>query len=163
MLDSRAMHTEFRRVDAQAEIANLLSFDREVFPAADRLDAGYWMELESYWVLIDGVTAGCCAFQQDVDFQEDIDGVNPPTAGSLLLATAGVLPQFRRSGLGQMILCWEICYARHHGFRRMVGNMRAGNRAIIELTRKLGFHVIRTTPAYYSGPVDATVVIELVL
>ena len=168
MLDSASrlsapVRTEFRRVEPVKEMPSLLSFDREVFRAADRFDATYWKELVSYWLLVDEERAGCCAFEANVDFTGDIrdDGTNARLDGSLLLATAGILPTFRGIGLGQMLVYWQICYARRHGFRRVVANVRSRNAAIIDLTRKLGFKVIRTTPGYYSDPQDATVVIEL--
>ena len=142
---------------------SLLSFDREVFGAADRFDATYWKELVSYWLLVDGERAGCCAFEANVDFTGDIrdDGTNARLDGSLLLATAGILPTFRGLGLGQMLVYWQICYARRHRFWRVVANVRSKNATIIGLTRKLGFKVIRTTPGYYSDPTDATVVMGL--
>jgi ribosomal protein S18 acetylase RimI-like enzyme len=57
----------------------------------------------------------------------------------------------------------EIAFARSHGFRRIVTNVRSGNRAMLALNRKFGFREIRRTNGYYTGPRDATVVMELVL
>lgn len=142
---------------------SLLTFDRKVFRVSDRFTADYWKELESYWMLIDNVKVGCCAFERDVDFQEDVreDGVNPQMKGSLYIASTGILPRFRGLGLGQMLKYWEICYARRYRFRRVVTNMRGNNTTIVRLNKKLGFKVIRTTPRYYSHPTDLTVVMEL--
>jgi ribosomal protein S18 acetylase RimI-like enzyme len=98
-----------------------------------------------------------------VDFQEDINqgGINPRLKGSLYISTTGILPRFRGIGLGGLLKCWEISYARYHGFNRIVTNTRQRNVAMIKLNRKFGFRMIRTTPAYYSDPPDATVVMEL--
>lgn len=103
------MRTEFRKVHPQEEIRSLLAFDRKVFPPSDLFDSDYWRELESHWMLIDGVKVGCCAFEKDVDFQEDIrqDAANPQMEGSLFIATTGILPRFRGFGLGQMFKCWH--------------------------------------------------------
>jgi len=155
------MHTEFRKAQPAREMRSLLAFDRKVFPASDRFTADYWKELETYWMLIDGVKVGCCAFEENTDFHED--GVHAQLKGSLYIATTGILPRLRGLGLGTMLKYWEICYARRHRFGRIVTNMRASNTTIIQLNKKLGFKKIRTIPHYYSGPEDSTVVMDLLL
>ena len=148
------MHTEFRKVRTPDEMRRLLAFDRKVFHAADTFPADYWMELESYWMLAGNATVGCCAFERDADFGER-------KKGSLYIATTGILPRYQGLGYGQLLKCWEICFARYHGFRRVVTNTRSRNRAMIDLNRKFGFEVIRTVPLYYSSPTDSTVIMEL--
>jgi ribosomal protein S18 acetylase RimI-like enzyme len=66
-------------------------------------------------------------------------------------------------GFGQLMKCWQIAYARLHGFSRIVTNTRKRNTGMIALNRKFGFATLRTTPGYYSAPADSTVVMELVL
>ncbi len=83
--------------------------------------------------------------------------------GSLYISTTGILPKFQGKGFGQLLKCWEIAYARHNGFTRIVTNTRKRNRSMIALNRKFGFRIIRTTPRYYSDPTDSTVVMELTL
>lgn len=158
------MKTEFREAVPAAEIRSLLAFDRKVFPKADLFDADYWKSCVVYWLIIDGVKAGCCAFEQHVDFRDDgAGGRNPPRKGSLYIASTGIHPKFQGKGFGTLMKSWQICYARHHGFQRIVTNTRRGNRAMIGLNRKFGFRMTRTTPRYYSDPDDATVVMELLL
>jgi len=159
------MKTEFRKVDAQKEMRSLMAFDRKVFRASDRFPADYWRTCESYWLLAGNIKIGCCAFQRHIDFQEDVreDGLNPPLKGSLYISTTGILPRYQRMGFGQLMKCWQIAYARFHGFSRIVTNTRKGNAGMIALNRKFGFATLRTTPRYYSAPPDATVVMELVL
>jgi len=155
------MHTEFRKAEPASEMRSLLAFDRKAFLASDRFPADYWRELESYWMLIDGVKVGCCAFEKNVDFHED--GELTRRKGSLYVATTGILPRFRGLGFGTMLKYWEICYARRHRFGRIVTNMRASNTAIIQLNKKLGFKRVRTTAHYYTDPEESTVVMELLL
>ena len=114
-------------------------------------------------MIIDGQRVGCCAFQPNMDFQEDIrdDEVNPSLKGSLYITTTGILPKLQRAGLGLILKSWQIAYAKRHGFRRIVTNNRRRNSAIIRLDKKFGFRVIRTTPEYYRSPTDSTVVMEL--
>ena len=133
-----------------------MAFDRKVFPPSDRFPASYWKQLESYWLLVDGVNSGCCAFEPHTGFED-------PLRGSLYIATTGILPKFQRQGLGALLKSWEVAYARRHGFQRIVTNTRKKNRAMIALNRRFGFEIIRTVPRYYADPVDATVVMELLL
>jgi ribosomal protein S18 acetylase RimI-like enzyme len=146
-------------------MSSLLAFDRKVFPVSDRFEEDYWRTLTSYWMLIDRVKVGCCAFEKNVDFQEDIrdDETNPPMHGSLFIATTAILPRYRGAGLGQMLKCWQICYARRHRFPRIVTNVRKRNTNMLRINQRFGFEVIRTTQGYYSGPNDSTVVMELCL
>ena len=130
---------------------------------ADLFSTEEWKEYESYWMIVDGTAVGCCASQQNVDFQEDIrkDEHNPPMKGSLYISTTGILSGFRSRGLGRLLKSWEIAYAKDHGFSRIVANTRERNIKMISLNKKFGFKVIRRTSGYYSGPTDATVVMEL--
>lgn len=154
---------EFRKALIPDEIRDLRAFDRKVFLKADLFSTKEWREYESYWMIVEGTAVGCCAFQPNVDFQEDIreDDLNPPKKGSLYVTTTGVLPKFQRMGLGQMFKGGQIAYAKYHGFNRIVTNSREGNTAMISLNRKFGFQIIRETPGYYSDPTDATVFMEL--
>jgi ribosomal protein S18 acetylase RimI-like enzyme len=58
---------------------------------------------------------------------------------------------------------WQIAFARHHRFTRMVTCSRESNRPMIGLNRKFGFRTVRTTRAYYSDPVESAVVMERLL
>jgi ribosomal-protein-alanine N-acetyltransferase len=100
-----------------------------------------------------------------VDFNGDVsaDGGNLPLKGSLYVSTTGILPAFRGMGWGQLLKCWQIAYARFHGFTRIVTNTRKRNIPMQAINKKFGFHVTRVTPRYYSDPADATVVMELLL
>jgi ribosomal protein S18 acetylase RimI-like enzyme len=157
------MRTEFRKVRTPDEIGSLVAFDRKVFSAVDRFSAEYWRRVQSYWMLIDGVKVGCCAFEKHVDFQQDQreDGLNPRLAGSLYIASTGILPAFQGRGFGRMLKCWQIAYAWQHNFSRIVTNTRKRNKPMIHLNRRFNFEVIRVTPNYYSEPADSTVVMEL--
>jgi len=157
------MRTEFRKVKTADEIGSLVAFDRKVFSAVDRFSAEYWRRVQSYWMLIDDVKIGCCAFEKHVDFQQDqrADGMNPRLVGSLYIATTGILPRFQGCGFGRMLKCWQIAYAWQNKFNRIVTNTRKRNKPMIHLNRRFDFEVIRVTPNYYSQPADSTVVMEL--
>jgi GNAT superfamily N-acetyltransferase len=157
------MKTEFRKATPATELRSLMAFDRKVFPPSDLFDADYWKACVVYWLIVDGVKVGCCAFEEHVDFQDDVrsDAVNPPLKGSLFIASTGIVPKFQGKGLGSLLKSWQICYARHHGFKRIVTNTRSRNTAMIHLNQEFGFRILRTTPLYYSVPADSAVVMEL--
>ena len=155
------MRTEFRKAAVPREIRSLMTFDRKVFQKSDLFDAAYWRTCIAYWMIVDGIKVGCCAFEEHVDFRDDdTGGVNPTMKGSLYICTTGILPKFRGRGFGDLLKSWELAYARYHGFTRVVTNMRSRNSAIIKLNRKFGFRVIRTASRYYSDPSDSTIVME---
>ena len=81
----------------------------------------------------------------------------PPASGSLYIASTGIHPDFQGMGFGQLLKNWQVIYARYRGFERIVTNTRKSNSAMIALNRKFGFRIIRTTPRYYSDPVESTV------
>jgi len=157
------MRTEFRKVRTADEIGSLMAFDSKVFSAADRFPRDHWLNVLPYWMLIEGIKVGCCAFERNVDFQQDQrrDGVNPPLAGSLYIASTAILPRFQGHGFGRMLKAWQIAYAWRHKYNRIVTNTRKRKKPMIHLNRKFNFEVIRITPGYYSGPSDSTVVMEL--
>jgi ribosomal protein S18 acetylase RimI-like enzyme len=145
------MKTEFRKATLPREIRSLMTFDRKVFSASDLFPAEYWKACESWWMVIDGVKVGCCAFERRTDLRK----------GSLYLASTGILPSYRGRGLGQLLKSWQIAYAHTHGFTRILTHARERNEAIIALNTKFGFRTIRTAPRYYTDPEDAAVVMEL--
>jgi len=145
------MKTEFRKADASKELRSLMAFDRRVFPASDCFDADYWRECEAWWMLIDGVKAGCCAFEKNVGAAK----------GSLYIGTTGILPKYRNMGFGRLLKAWEIAYARHHRYARIAIHTRRSNIATIALNRSFGFRIIRTVKGYYTEPDEAAVSMEL--
>ena len=162
MRKTPSMRIEFKKAVLPDELRSLTAFDRKVFPA-DYFGAAQWREYQSYWMLLNGRRIGCCAFEEHVDFQDDLreDRTNPPLAGSLYIASTGILPSFQNRGFGHLLKQWQTCYARHNGFTRIVTNTRKGNAAMVHVNRKHNFQVVRTTPGYDSNPIDATVVMEL--
>ena len=99
------MRVEFRKAEVPRELRGLVDFDHKVFPRADWFPPSYWKTCESYWMLVDGVKAGCSAF----DLDSDDDG--PLPHGSLYIASTGILPKFQGIGFGRLMKAWQITYA----------------------------------------------------
>jgi ribosomal protein S18 acetylase RimI-like enzyme len=143
------MRMQFRRANAVTELRELVRFDRQIFRRADVFPPAYWRSVESYWMIVDGVKVGCCAFE--------------PNGVTLYVASTGVLPDFQGRGLGKRFKRWQIAYARRHGYTRMLAHCRQKNLPMISLNRKVGFRTVAVTPGYYARPTEAAVLMELPL
>jgi GNAT superfamily N-acetyltransferase len=159
------MKTQFRKAVLSEELKLLVAFDHKVFRKADWFKRSEWKSYESYWMTVDGVAVGCCAFQHHVDFHEGQEKENPPLRGSLYIATTGILPDCQYKGFGRLLKSWQIAYASRNGFTRIITNHRASNHQMIELNKKFGFKIIRRPKAdyYEEDPPEPTVVMELKL
>jgi ribosomal protein S18 acetylase RimI-like enzyme len=157
------MNIEFRKAVVPNEFRSLVAFDHKAFSQhpSDWFTRRDWDECESWWLLVGGRKVGCCAFALHTDLAKDFKKKDPPSRTSLYVVTTGILPGFRRSGFGSLFKAWQICYARHHEFTRIVTNCRAGNKSMILLNRKFGFKIVRTMPNYYEDPPEPTVIMEL--
>ncbi len=149
------MKTEFRRVALPKDLRSLVIFDRKVF-RTDAFHREDWLQYESWWLLVDGVKAGCCAFEKNVGIGPD--GEMVPEPGSLYVATTGILPRFQGQGLGALMKSWQLSYARRHGFGRVVGTSRESNAAMIALNERFGFRVVSKIAGYYHEPLESAVV-----
>ena len=155
---------EFQKAKLPDDVLSLRGMDVDLF-GDNAFDEAAWLNVEAYWILFYGRKAGCTAFISNTDFQEDIreDEQNVPEQGTVYILTTGLFPEYRGRGLGSSIKDWQIKYAKGRGFRRIVTNCRESGLAILHLNQKFGFKAVRTTPGYYSSPVEATVVMELLL
>ena len=159
------MRTEFRKAILPDELRSLVIFDHKAFHEfkADWFGREYWKKFESWWMIAGNRKVGCCAFERHVDFREDLEGHNVSCRGSLYISSTGILPCMQGRGFGKLLKCWQITYARHHGFTQMVTNHRESNRRIIRLNQAFGFKIIRTTAGYYAEPAERVVVMKLKL
>jgi len=149
------MNVEFRKVDLPKDLRALVRMDHKIFPKADWFPPSYWKCCESYWLLVDGKRAGCCAF----DLREDDRG--PLPHGSLYIASTGILPSFQGCGMGRLMKAWQIAYARRNGFTRILTTTRRRNRPMIALNKAFGFRVARKIAGFYADPPDTALVMEL--
>jgi hypothetical protein len=95
------VRVEFKPAVLPRDLRTLMAFDRKVFPKADLFDADYWRQCDSWWMLVDGVRAGCTAFEHDTDGEKH-------RPGCAYLASTGILPKYRGRGLGRLMKSWQI-------------------------------------------------------
>ncbi len=70
------------------------------------------------------------------------------------IATFGVLPAFRRQGIGSALL--EAC-EKELNVERVRLSVRVGNKTAIRLYSSFGYQRVGTWPEYYRGGIDAVV------
>jgi len=141
-------------------------FDHKAFREyeGDWFDADYWKQCVPWWMIVNGKKVGCCAFEHDVDFREDLSDENRFCRGSLYISSTGILPSSQGKGYGKLLKQWQLAYASitlamvcDNPIESMVA------RKIISLNKSVGFKVIRTTANYYENPTERVVVMELKL
>ena len=147
------------------ESVNLPGSSAEIFPATWR-DLTELRHLEQVcfrqdaWPLLDVIAV--LSFPGIVRLKAAIDGEmvgfiageirNSPELA--WIATFGVLPAFRRQGIGSALLgaCEEDL-----GVERIRLSVRQGNENAIRLYKSFGYQQIGTWPEYYRGGIDAVV------
>ena len=150
------MSIEFKRAVLPAELDDLLKFDHRIFGSFpdDLFEPQDWLSMQSFWMYVDEVRVGCCAFEHDTDY----DG--QPRMGCLYVASTGILPEFQGRGLGRKQKEWQIKYARDHGFSVIATNMRESNLRIRRINESVGFSFRCLHPDYYHDPDEAACVME---
>lgn len=71
------------------------------------------------------------------------------------ITNIGVLPAFRRRGIGEELMRKMIEYAQQNGAARILLEVRESNLAAQRLYARLGFEVLGTRADFYSAPREA--------
>jgi ribosomal-protein-alanine N-acetyltransferase len=77
------------------------------------------------------------------------------------IATIATHPDFRRQGIGEKLLLAALLTARAEGARRAFLEVRASNRAAMELYEKHGFFQAGLRPHYYQDNQEDAVLMNL--
>ncbi len=154
------MHVEIRKADiSNAHI--LTNFDAKILQNSDAFDDEDWLDLECFFLLVDGNIVGTTAVRHNSGVWEA--GEYPFVPKCLYIVSTGILPEYRGKGWGLFLKAWQIAYAREYSFKKIVTNCRISNTRIIHLNRKFGFHDIRSIADYYDDPDEVGLVMELEL
>jgi ribosomal protein S18 acetylase RimI-like enzyme len=78
-----------------------------------------------------------------------------------MVATVGVLPQYRGRGIGKALM--EACEAELNGIGVITLNVRLSNRTAIGMYEKLGYRGVSRWPGYYQDGEDALVMEKRIL
>lgn len=151
------MNVEYRKAIFPDELDDVLAFDAAVFSnPGDYMSPEDWLNTDAYWMLLEKEKVGCCALQDDIDYDDT------PKKGSLYIASIAIAAKWRGHRLGTRFTEWQIEYARKRGFSTIVTNTRESNATMIGVYGKLGFEERRVTE-YYDEPKERMVIFDLVL
>ncbi len=119
-----------------------LCFAEDSWPLLDLIAVLTWPEIVRLKAVLDGAMVGFIA------------GDPRPQENTAWIATLGVLPAYRRQGIGLALL--EACEARLPQ-RRLCLCVRDSNTAAIRLYAKAGYRALETWQRYYRDGEDALV------
>ncbi len=147
----------------RTRVPQLMELDERIFGEADLFTETQWDRFAAYWIYKDGVIIGSFAFCLNRGIWGIDDEYPPFEAGSLYIATTGLLPEYRGQGIGKKVKLWQVDFAKSQDFKRIVTNCRESNVAIRELNGDIGFVPIDQIPHYYRSPDEDAIVMELKL
>lgn len=154
------MSVEIRKAISKEDRELLCRMDKQMFPKGDVYDKpSYWKEYDCYFLLLDGKPIGSIAFKPHTAPNGENEFI--PSDDCLYITSTGILPRFQGRGWGAFLKAWEIVYARHCGFKRVLSHVRKSNTRIIKLNQKFGFRVVREMPNYYTDPREDGLLMEL--
>jgi len=76
------------------------------------------------------------------------------------VANLAVLPEWRRNGIGRLLLKHALAWAVEHEAARALLEVRESNRAAVSLYREMGFSLLGTRPKYYRAPTEDALILK---
>jgi RimJ/RimL family protein N-acetyltransferase len=140
----------------------LSRLDEEIFPhKADLFNEEDWQYFRHifkfFLILCDGVVAGSVHLGLNLEWEGDLPSSN---SGCLYIAGLGVLPEFRRQGIGTFAVQWMIAWAESNRYERVVADCRKNNATMIRIHKKSGFRIHHEIPDFWEEPDEPAVVLE---
>ncbi len=119
-----------------------------------------WPEYAFYYEVKDNFAARC--FVAELEDRKVIGMiVSWIILDELHIATIAVHPDYRRQGIGELILTKALQDGREAGTRHALLEVRAGNEAAQNLYRKFGFKAVGKRPKYYKDNGEDAVLMNL--
>jgi ribosomal-protein-alanine N-acetyltransferase len=119
-----------------------------------------WPEHAFYYEVKDNPASRCFVAETE---DKDIVGmiVSWVILDELHIATLAVHPDYRRQGIGELILTKALQDGREAGTRHALLEVRAGNEAAQNLYRKFGFKPVGRRPKYYKDNGEDAILMSL--
>jgi ribosomal-protein-alanine N-acetyltransferase len=76
------------------------------------------------------------------------------------IVSVAILPEYRRKGLGHAILAEALKGMREYNVKEGYLEVRVSNQPAIDLYRKLGFSISKTSRHYYKDGEDAYIMVK---
>ncbi len=119
-----------------------------------------WPEYAFYYEVKDNSAARC--FVAETDDRKVIGMiVSWVIVDELHIATIAVHPDYRRQGIGELILTKALQDGREAGTQHALLEVRAGNDAAQHLYRKFGFKAAGRRPKYYKDNGEDAILMNL--
>lgn len=83
--------------------------------------------------------------------------------GEGAVTNVGVLPDFRRQGIGEALMCAMVRYGVEHAVESISLEVRESNAAARALYEKLGFEALGVRKEFYTAPKEDAVIMRKVL
>lgn len=149
---------KIRKANFKKDINILMRMERLIFPN-DYTNKLEWKHYpETYIIFVGEKPAGFVSVLPNTGIYSYKTKKYEQKRGSLHIAMTGVIPRFRRRGLGGLIKTWTVAYARLGKFKSLNATARKSNKAIIALNKKFGFKITREIRNFY--PDGETAVVE---
>lgn len=150
---------EIKKAVLPKDIKLLNALDGKCFPNLDDLIYGEtWKKYQNFILYFNGRAIGYASWQLDTGLYSYRTDRHEKRRGSLHLTVIGVLPAYRKRGVGEALLAFALAYARLNNFKSANATSRKSNKPIISLVKKFGFKITKEIKDFY--PDGETAVVE---
>lgn len=150
---------EIKKAILPRDLKILERLDRLSFPDyQDQIYKESWEKYQNYIIFVNKKPVGYRSVQPHTGLYDYATDTHEKKRGALHLTSVGIIPLFRRKGLGQLLLTWAIVYAKLGKFKSMNATCRKSNTPITSLFKKMGFKIICEIKNFY--PDGETAVVE---
>jgi ribosomal-protein-alanine N-acetyltransferase len=144
--------------------ARIRKMKMEDVPSVVRIDQASfslpWPESSFQYEVADNALARCLVAEAG-DGRIAAMIVSWMIADELHIATFATAPEFRRQGIGSLLLTEALADARRTGARRAFLEVRSSNAAAQDMYRKFGFAVTGLRPRYYRDNAEDAILMTL--
>ncbi|MBU6414711.1 GNAT family N-acetyltransferase [Patescibacteria group bacterium] len=150
---------EIKKAKLPRDLKILEQLDTLSFPEyQDQIYKESWEKYQNYIVFVNKKPVGYRSVQPHTGLYDYATDTHEKKREALHLTSVGIIPRFRRKGLGTLLITWAIAYARLGKFESMNATCRKSNKPIIALLKKTGFKITSEIKNFY--PDGETAVVE---
>ncbi len=144
------MEIEIKKAVLPRDLRILERLDRLSFP--DYQDLIYkesWKKYQNFVVCVGKKPVGYVSLQPHTGIYNYVSDTHERKLGALHFTAIGIIPRYRKFGLGGLLVMLVIAYARLGKFKSINATSRKSNKPIIALVKKMGFKITREIKNFY--------------
>ncbi len=151
---------EIKKAVVPRDIKILDRLDKLSFPdLSDQIYKESWKKYQNFILFVNKKSIGYVSVQPHTGLYNYKTYTHARRPGALHLTSIGIIPGFRRNGLGELLVSWVMSYARLGNFKSINATSRTSNKPIISLlVKKFGFRITKEIKKFY--PDGETAVVE---